>query len=193
MQRHVLDRLFVPALAASLLTLAAAGVALGKCEDGSPEADNPACQAISATLETGGSMAAGATTTVSLWVSQGEQPFWPMSAEVVFHRIADGTTLTVALDPAAEEGRFTADVNLPQGGHWTVVAQVRDLEGRTAILPLETIRVRDLPAPTVDRGRSSPAAPLNVPAWPWALLGGVLAMGLGAAALRGRRRQPSPA
>jgi hypothetical protein len=178
------SRLTLSFIAAVPLVLATAGAALAKCPPGSTEEQ---CQGVVANIDMSGPLQAGTSTEVGFWIHEGDRPVRVTSVNMVFARVADGTVLRFEALPSGTDGRYAAQVELPAGGSWTMALEGRALEGYTFSLPLETIRVTDLPtAPATGTPVSSPA-PVTVPIWlggalVLAMLGG--AIGLAAQGLR---------
>jgi hypothetical protein len=76
------------------------------------------------TLDPGGTLSAGGTEVVGVFVLEDEQPYDATSVDLTFTRVADGTAIRVAAEPTGSYGRWQAAVELPAGGTWTVSAQV---------------------------------------------------------------------
>lgn len=172
--------------AASILLAATAGMTLGKCDhDQSAEV----CQAVTATLDPGGTLSAGGPQTVEIWVLQEDAPYPASSVVAVFARVADGEVVRAEARPSAQEAMWTATVTLPAGGSWTVSAEIDGPEGLMT-RALETVTV----APLVGAapGTSSLTAALSAPPAPGWLVVVVTAVGAGALgaglALRRSRR-----
>jgi len=196
--RFIGRRLVIPLLGSSMLLAAAASSALAKCEMPDPPAF---CDEVVASVDfgsTGASLRAGSETPVRIWVSRGEQPIEASSVALVFERIADATIVRVEATSSAEAGLWRADVNLPAGGGWTLVAEVDGVDGGALIrLNLDTLRVGDPLTPPQDPAAPvTPATPINpsTPALPIALLvAGIAAAALVASGLRDRSRRKAPA
>lgn len=175
-------RLLFPILAASALLLATAGAALAKCEQ-----DPDACEGMSAALDPGGTLLAGGSETVGVWVLEDEQPYAATEVELVFNRVADATTIRAAASPVGPDGRWEATVILPAGGTWTtaVVVQGPDYAGTFS---LDTISVGP-PAAAATSAQSNAA--ILPPLLPFLLIG---AAALGTVVLvRMVRRELTPA
>ncbi len=177
MSRSV-TRTLVPLLAASALLLTTAGGVLGKCEH-----DPDACEGVSATFDPGGTLMAGGPETVGVWVLEDEQPYDANRVELFFHRIEDGTQLSVDASPTSQAGRWQAVVNLPETGTWEVAAVVQGPEFAGSFM-LDTVRVSPAAAAASTASASTNVAPQLVP---W-IVAFALAAGLLGAALRARRQ-----
>ena len=163
MTRPIQIRLIRSMTAAALLVLLTAGVALAKCGD-----DPGPCEGMIVTLDPGGSLGAGGSETVGVFVLRDEQPYDATSVDLTFTRLADGTATHVAAEPTGSDGRWQAAVELPAGGTWTVSAQVVGAEF-VEEFALDPIAVAP-PAAT-----PSPAAPGATPLTSPLLGAGVLA------------------
>ena len=97
--RHRRTRALAPLALASLLTLSVAGGVLGKCNH-DPAAECPA--GVVAIIDGNGSLTAGSTETVAIWLHEDEVPYLADAVNVVFTRVGDGTTINVI---AVESGR----------------------------------------------------------------------------------------
>ncbi len=183
MSRSIGNRTVLPLVAALALVLATAGGVLAKCEH-SPDA----CEGVSATFDPGGTLTAGGSATVGLWVLEDEQPYDANRVEIVFNRVADATVIRVAASPAELDGRWEALVDLPEGGTWTVAAVVQGPE-YAGTFTLDTIQVRPpVAAPAAAAGQTSSAATLaSIPVLPLILML-ILAIGLIGAVLVSRRQ-----
>jgi len=196
--RFIGRRLVIPLVGSSMLLAAAAGSALAKCEMPDPPAF---CDEVVASVDfgaTGATIRAGSETPVRIWVSRGEQPVEATSVALIFARIADGTVVRAEATSSAEAGLWRADVNLPAGGGWTLVAEVDGVDGGPLVrLNLDTLRVREPLTPPQDPGAPvTPATPINpsTPALPIALLvAGIAAAALAASGLRDRTRRKAQA
>jgi hypothetical protein len=174
-------RTIVPLLAASALLLATAGGVLAKCEH-----DPDACEGVSATFDPGGTLMAGGSETVGVWVLENEQPYAASGVELVFNRVADATVLRVSASPTSQAGRWQAVVDLPEGGTWTVAAVVQG-PNYAGTFALDTFRV----SPAATAASSSSASTVTAPQLlPW-ILAFVLGAGLLGAALLARRQAPT--
>jgi hypothetical protein len=168
---------------ASILTLAAAGTVLGKCTH-DPEAECPA--GMVATFDPGGTLTAGSTRTVGLWVHDGEVPYVAEAVTIVFSRVADGTVIRVAASPSDLAGRYVASVELPAGGTWSMAAEVQGTDFAGA-LPLDAIQVSP---PVVTPGDPGPsAAPIPLTPWLGLAVLAAVAAAMGGALTVARRRQ----
>lgn len=170
----MIRRLLVPLLGSSLLLVATAGSAMAKCEMPDPP---EFCSQVIATVDygsTGGTLRAGIETPVRVWITLGEQPIDATSVTLVFARIADASVVRVDARPSGEAGLWRAEINLPAGGGWTLVAELDGLEGGMQRLPLDTIRVREPLQPPGQQpptpGQPTTPAPPTIPALPIALL-----------------------
>jgi len=181
--RSIALRALVPLVAASALVFASAGGALAKCEH-----DPDACEGVTATFDPGGTLTAGGSATVGVWILEDEQPYDANRVELVFSRVADATVLRVAASPSELDGRWQAVIDLPDGGTWTVAAVVQgpDYAGSFA---LDTIQVRPPAgaAATGARGTTIPASSTSIPVLPLVLMLS-LAIGLTGAVLLARRQ-----
>jgi hypothetical protein len=183
MSRSIGLRTLVPLLAASALLLASAGGVLAKCEH-----DPDACEGVSATFDPGGTLSAGGSETVGVWILEDEQPYAASRVELVFNRVADATVVRVGASPTSQAGRWQAVVDLPEGGTWTVAAVVQG-PNYAGTFALDTFQVS--PATATAASSTSPATivtPQQLVPWIVAL---VLAAGLLGAALLARRQTPT--
>jgi hypothetical protein len=188
----MIRRTLVPLIASGLLLAATAGSALAKCEGPNPPAF---CSEVVASVSNGGGsylrLTAGEATTVDVAVTQGEQPFAAESVVLVFHRVAGGDAIEIPAQGGAG-GIWHAEVTLPEGGSWTVVAEL-GVDGMTQRMTYEPFRVAAAPqAP--DGPVATPATPISPapPVLPIALAIAAVAVAAGAltaAALRGRARR----
>ena len=94
---------------------------LGKCNH-DPDEVCPA--GVVATFDPGGSVTAGSTETVGVWVHDGEVPYAADRVAIVFSRVGDGTVLRVDATPTSLVGRWEATVELPAGGTWALAADI---------------------------------------------------------------------
>jgi hypothetical protein len=110
-----------------------------------------------ATFDPGGTLTAGTTATVGIWVHEAEVPYVADSVEIVFSRVGDGTVIRVPATATAMVGRYVATVELPAGGTWSLAADVTgpDFAGS---LTLDAIQVN--PPAGGSAGAPSPAPPL---------------------------------
>jgi hypothetical protein len=167
---------------AGLLTLGLAGGVLGKCNH-DPEVECPA--GVVAIIDLNGSMTAGSTETVGIWIHEEETPYLADGVEVVFSRAGDGTTIRAVAEPTELVGRWEATVELPAGGIWGVVAEVTG-PGYSGVHAMDALQVEP---PAAAPGPAAPSAPLQV--MPWlglVILAGVIA-GIGGLTAMTRRRQ----
>lgn len=192
MHRRFGRRIVTATVMASLLAFAMVSAALAKCEKGSPEAESPFCLGVVATIDRGTVIQAGTASAIDVTLTQGEEPLRGVSAEISFVRVGGGEPYIVALEPSSEPGHFVAQVNLPAGGFWTLVARVQNPSGAWTDLALETLRVGDAP-PVADTGGDGTAASgPGVAPWTWAAVAAVTALAALAAtglAFSARRRR----
>lgn len=194
----MIRRLLIPLLGGSLLLVATAGSALGKCEMPNPPAF---CSQVVASVDfgsSGGTLRAGIESPLRIWVTRGEQPADATGVTLVFARIADATVVRAVAQPAGEAGLWRATVELPKGGGWTLVAELDGVESGFQRLSLDTIRVQEPLKPPTQQpptpAQPTTPAPPSIPALPIALLfAGLAAAGLVAFELRGRPRRGIPA
>jgi hypothetical protein len=187
----MIRRLLVPLLGSGLLLAATAGSALAKCEGPNPP---EFCKSLAVDLQIGGgegTLQAGTRETVTINLSLGEQPYDATSVVLTLARVADGDAVVVPAAESVRPGLWTADVLLPDGGSWTVVAQVITPDGTETMAPLQTIQVRKPPAlPPATTPVTPPAAPPTAPILPVALgLLGVTAAALAGLGMRERSRR----
>ena len=171
----MIRRLLIPLLGSGLLLAASAGSALAKCEGGDPP---EFCKTVAVNLNIGGgegSLQAGLVKTVTIDVSLAEQPYDAESVVLTFARVADGSVVTIPASASVRPGLWTADVLLPNGGSWTVVAEVGTADGIERSIPINTIQVA--------RGPDLPPVNTPVTAPPTAPTSPILPIGLGLAAL----------
>lgn len=183
----MIRRLLVPLLGAGLLLAATAGSAFAKCEGPSaPEF----CKSVAVSLNIGGGgvLQAGTTEAVTIDVSLGEQPYEATSVTLSFARVADGTTVLVPATASVRPGLWTAEVLLPNGGSWTVVAEIVTPDGVESSVALDTMQVAKPPAlpPSTTPATPPPGAPPILPIV--LVIAGFGAAGLAAQVLRARRR-----
>jgi hypothetical protein len=181
MSRSIGLRTLVPLLAASALLLATAGGALAKCEH-----DPDVCEGVSATFDPGGTLMAGGSETVGVWILENELPYAASRVELVFNRVADATVLRVGASPTSQAGRWQAIVELPDGGTWTVAAVVQG-PNYAGTFALDTVQVSPAASVASSTSASTIAAPQLVP---W-ILAFALAVGVLGAALMARRQTPT--
>jgi hypothetical protein len=187
----MIRRLLIPLLGSGLLLAATAGSAFAKCEGPNPP---EFCKSVAVNLNIGGgggTLQAGVRETVTIDVSLSEQPYDATSVVLTFARVADGDALVVPAAASVRPGLWTADILLPEGGSWTVVAQVIAPDGTETMVPFNTIQVRkapDLP-PSTTPITPPPVAPAP-PILPIALgLAGIAAVALLGQAIRDRSRR----
>jgi hypothetical protein len=165
----MIRRLLIPLLGSGLLLAASAGSVFAKCEGPNPP---EFCKSVAVSLNTGGpgAMHAGTLETIAIQVSKSEQPFEATDVTLIFARVADGTAVRVAATATPVDGMWTADVNLPNGGSWTVVAEVVGAEGSESTISIDTLRVGKPPAlPPSTTPVTPPVAP-GPPVLPIALI-----------------------
>ncbi len=183
----MIRRLLIPLLGSGLLLAATAGSAFAKCEGPNPP---EFCKSVAVNLNIGGgggTLRAGLRETVTIDVSLSEQPYDATSVVLTFARVANGDAVVVPATASVRPGLWTADILLPDGGSWTVVAQVVSTDGMETTMPLQTIQVRKPPAaPPV----TTPVTPPAPPILPIALgLVGITAAGLLGLEMRNRVRR----
>lgn len=179
----MIRRLLVPLIGSGLLLVATAGSALAKCEGPNPP---EFCNQVIASLSTGGgegTLQAGLRKTVTIDVSLSEKPYDATSVVLTFARVADGDAVVVPATASVRAGLWIADVLLPDGGSWTVVAQVVAPDGTETVVPFGTIQVAKPPAlpPSTTPVTPPPTNPTS-PILPYAL--GL--MGIAGAAIVGQ-------
>lgn len=178
----MIRRLFIPLLGSGLLLAATAGSAVAKCE-GDPQPEF--CKQVIVDLNVGGVggiFHAGTTESVDINVSLAERPFDATSVALIFGRIADGTTVRADAMATDQPGLWRADVLLPEGGSWTVVAEVVSPDGELVRFPVQTVQVP--PAPNLPPAYTPPVTPPTTPTSPILPIA-LLAAGIAAAALTG--------
>ena len=186
-QLALVRRALVPLVVATCLVLATAGGVLGKCQH-NPEEVCPA--GVVATFDPGGSVTAGSTETVGVWIHDGEVPYAADHVAIVFSSVGDGTVLRVDATPTSLIGRWEATVELPAGGTWALAADIAgpDFAGS---LTLDPIQVQPPPAAPP---AGAPSAIPGLPVLPWVALAAIatLAAALGGGIVaRNRRREAS--
>jgi hypothetical protein len=141
----MIRRVLVPLIGSGMLLVATAGSALAKCEGPTPP---EFCKSVAVSLNIGGegTLQAGLRETVTIDVSLSEQPYDAASVVLTFARVADGDAVVVPATASVRAGLWTADVLLPDGGSWTVVAQVVAPDGTETVVPFSTIQVAKPPA-----------------------------------------------
>lgn len=174
----MIRRILIPLLGSGLLLAATAGSAFAKCEGPNPP---EFCKSVAVNLNIGGgggTLQAGIRETVTIDVSRSEQPYDATSVVLTFARVADGEAVVVPATASVTPGMWTADVLLPDGGSWTVVAQVIAPDGTETMAPFTTIQVAKAPElPPVNTPVTPPVTPPTTPISP------ILPIGLGLAAL----------
>ncbi|HEY7451509.1 MAG TPA: hypothetical protein VIA02_03200 [Candidatus Limnocylindria bacterium] len=180
MTRRTQARLLPSLAIASALVLVTAGTALGKCEH-----DPSECQGMIVTLDPGGTLSAGGTEIVGVFVLEDEQPYDATRVNLTFTSVADGTAIRVAAEPTGSYGRWQAAVELPAGGTWTVSAVVQGA-GFAGDFALDPVSVRP-PAAAPTTGGTSPIV-LATPALGPVLLAALIA-GMSGLLLMTRKRQ----
>lgn len=190
----MIRRLLIPLLGSGLLLAATASSAFAKCEGPNPP---EFCKSVAVNLGIGGGegqLRAGTLETVPISVTLGEQPYDATDVVLTFARVADGTAVRIAATASPVAGMWTADVNLPNGGTWTVVANVVAADGTATLSKLGTIQVGKPPAlpPSATPVTPPPLAPA-LPALPIALLlGGIALAAIAGQLVRDRsRRRPA--
>jgi hypothetical protein len=181
--RHLRNRALAPLALASLLTLGLAGGVLGKCNH-DPEAECPA--GVVAIIDGNGSLTAGTTETVAIWVHENEEPYLADSVSAVFTRVGDGTTIHAIAARSALDGRWEATVELPAGGVWTVAAEITG-PGYSGVHAMDALQVEPPAAPPA----GAPPSTGSIPVMPWLGLAALaaLAAGIGGLMAVTRRRQ----
>ena len=141
----MIRRLLIPLLGSGLLLAASASSVFAKCEGPNPP---EFCKEVAVSLNVGGpgAMHAGTLETIAIQVSKSEQPFDAEAVTLTFARVADGSAVRVAATATPVDGMWTADVNLPNGGSWTVVAEVVGADGSESTVSVDTIQVFRPPA-----------------------------------------------
>lgn len=187
----MIRRILIPLLGSGLLLAATAGSAFAKCEGPNPP---EFCKSVAVNLGIGGGeghLQAGLRETVPISVTLGEQPYEATSVVLTFARVADGAIVTVPATASVQSGLWTAEVLLPNGGSWTVVADVVTPDGTASSMSLATIQVSNPPAlpPVTTPITPPPAAPI-LPALPIALaLTGIALAAIAGQLIRDRTRR----
>ena len=110
----MLRRRFIPLLASGLLLAATAGSALAKCEEGADPMPEFCSEVIVSFLNNSQSdLQAGVARTLSLNVSQGEQPFAATGVILSFDNQQDGSLIQVPASATAQPRLLRADVTHP--------------------------------------------------------------------------------
>jgi hypothetical protein len=149
---------------------------------------------VTATIDFVGPLTAGSVEQVGAWILEDESPYPAESVTFVFSRVADGTVIRVAASPTLPAGRWAAEVELPEGGSWTLAAAVRGSD-YSGSFGLDTIQVRPPAVGPVDAGSptSTGARPTGMPvALPWVVIGGLALVSGAAFAFTVRARQKGP-
>ena len=165
----MIRRLLIPLLGSGLLLAASASSVFAKCEGPNPP---EFCKEVAVSLNVGGpgAMHAGTLETVAIQVSKSEQPFDAEAVTLTFARVTDGTAVRVAATATPVDGMWTAEVNLPDGGSWTVVAEVVGADGSESTVSIDTIQVfRPALTPSTTPVTPPPVAP-GAPVLPIALV-----------------------
>lgn len=177
----MIRRLLIPLLGSGLLLGATAGSALAKCEEtADPKPAFCSEVVVSVAVAGGGMPEAGTRETLIVNVSQGEQPFEAMGV-VLTLLDAEGTRVR-APATVTSPGLWTAEVTLPDGGSWSVMAQVVTNTGAAYRLPVYSEWGETLPVlpPAEEAPTTAPPVTPATPASP--VLPIVLLLGLLAAA-----------
>jgi hypothetical protein len=189
----MIRRLLIPLLGSGLLLAASASSVFAKCEGPNPP---EFCKEVAVSLNVGGpgAMHAGTLDTIAIQVSKSEQPYDAEAVTLTFARVADGTAVRVAATATPVDGMWTADVLLPNGGSWTVVAEVVGADGSESTISVDTIQVFRPPAlpPSTTPVTPPPVAP-GPPILPIALVLGGLAAAAAAGWLILDRSRRAPA
>jgi hypothetical protein len=156
---------------------------LGKCNH-DPEAECPA--GVVAIIDGNGSLTAGTTETVAIWLHEEEAPYLADAVNVVFTRVGDGTTINVIAARTDLDGRWEASVELPAGGTWAVAAEVSG-PGYAGVHTMDALQVEPPAAAAAGTSPSGSAIPLM----PWFGLAALAALAAAAGGLMAitRRRQ----
>lgn len=187
MSHRIQSRFVLSLVAAATLILATAGGVLAKCEH--PDADGVCPAGMVATFDPGGTLTAGSSETVGVWIHEGEVPYAADRVEIVFSRVGDGTVLRVAATPTSMVGRWQATVDLPAGGTWALAADVAGPDFAGSLI-LDTIQVEPPVAPPAGAPGTSL---IPGPVLPWLALVAFAATvaALSGLVARSRRRQPA--
>ena len=187
MSHRIQSRFVLSLVAAATLLVTTAGGVLAKCEH--PAADCVCPAGMVATFDPGGTLTAGSTETVGVWIHEGEVPYAADRVKIVFSRVGDGTVLRVAATPTSLVGRWQATVDLPAGGTWALAADVAGPDFAGSLI-LDTIQVEPPVAPPAGAPGTSP---IPGPVLPWLALVAfaAIAAALGALLAKSRRRQPA--
>lgn len=190
----MIRRLLIPLLGSGLLLAATAGSALAKCEGPDPKPAFCSEVIVSMNVAGGGTLLAGTRQSVDVSVSQGEQPLPALGVVLTFTRLADGTAVRAYGAATSVPGLWSADVNLPDSGGWTVKAQVVTNTGANYLIPVETSWGAVIPVGSPPKTPvATPTTPVTpaAPVWPVVLGLGFIAaavLGGGVAWDRSRRR-----
>jgi hypothetical protein len=166
----------------ALLSLGLAGGVLGKCNH-DPEVECPA--GVVAIIDLNGSMTAGSTETVGIWIHEDEAPYPADGVEVVFSRVGDGTTIRAVAEPTELVGRWEATVELPAGGTWAVAAEVTGPD----YVGVHTMDALQVQPPAATPAGAAPTAPIQVMPWLGLLVLAAVVAGIGGLTAMTRRRQ----
>lgn len=190
LEKPMIRRLLIPLLGSGLLLAATAVSALAKCEgDPQPEFCNQVIVDINVG-GVGGIFHAGTQESVDVSVSLAERPFDAESVALIFGRVSDGTTVRAEATATDQPGLWRTDVLLPNGGSWTVVAEVVTPDGELTRFPMETMQVASPPNLPPSTTPVTPPVTPTTPALPIALLAaGIAAAVLGGFVLRDRARR----
>jgi len=194
----MIRRLLIPLLGSGLLLAATTGSALAKCEEGADPMPEFCSEVIASFLNNSQSgLQVGVPRTVSINVSQGEQPFEAIGVVLSLVNQQDGSQVQVPAAATAQPGLWRAEVSLPSKGIWVTYAQVVTNTGANYRIYMERLRVVLPPAPPpVETPVTPPAVTPLAPALPIALiLAGLATAAVGGQLIRSRRRagMPQPA
>jgi hypothetical protein len=190
----MIRRFVLPLLGSGLLLAGTATGVLAKCEGPNPP---EFCQQVVAYIDdtTTGSLQAGTSAAVYVWIRKGEQPYAVKSVLLSFSSYADGQLVRAEAIRTGQAGQWRADVKMPTDGGWKLTAYVVDLDGVTTALAVDATLVVRPKAPPVTTP-TTPTPPVTptptLPALPIALLvAGIAAAGMAGVALRDRTRRPA--
>ena len=190
----MIRRFVLPLLGSGLLLAGTATGVLAKCEGPNPP---EFCQQVVAFINdaTAGSLRAGTSSALNVWIQKGEQPYAVKSVLLSFSRYLDGQLVRAEAFRTGLAGQWRADVKMPAGGDggWKVTAYVVDLDGVTTAITIDQTLVVQPPAPPVTTP-ITPTPPVTptptLPALPIALLvAGLAAVAMAGVALRDRTRR----
>lgn len=186
----MIRRLLIPLLGSGLLLAATASSVFAKCEGPNPP---DFCKSVAVNLSIGGGegqLRAGTLETVAINVSLGEQPYEATDVVLTFARVADGTAMRIPATATPVAGMWTADVNLPSGGTWTVVANVVTADGTASLAQIGMIQVGKPPALPPSTTPVTPPVTPGPPVLPIALLvAGIAAAAVAGQVIRDRSRR----